>query len=125
MTTFLIDDKKEEKKRKTWDQQIFSNFKIQAVGEVEEYVPWLARLEADETLEIPEEFIGPEGIKMHKLLKKYPLLGQEYEVVTKTCTDVMMKQIEEDGYMGHVFLKDGMKKLKFVQVYGHKDFKKK
>ncbi|MCQ2551373.1 MAG: hypothetical protein MJ146_04220 [Clostridia bacterium] len=115
MSTFFIKGKKKE--GQTLDQQVFGKFKIESRGEVEDYMSWQDRWMMDERLKMPD-------MDEEALLKKYPLLGQEYEVLTGTITDVMMKQIDEDGYIGHVYMDPDKKKVKQVQIYAHKDFLK-
>lgn len=128
MTVLHIKGKenKEEKKakRKTWDEQIFSQFKIQDLGEIEEPMEWTERFDADENLAIPQEFMGPDGVNMKKLLKKYPLLGQEYKVLTMTEAEVMLKQIKQEGYIPHVYRLEASAKVKQIQIYAHVDFLK-
>lgn len=120
MSTFLFND--EKKKKKTWDEQIFSNFKIQPMGEVEEEMSWTERFDQDPNLKIPMAYMGAGGVDMKKLLKKYPLLGQEYAVLTTTAAQTMVKQIEEEGYICHVYLNPENQKVGKVQIYAHKDF---
>lgn len=125
MSLFYVESKNQKKsEKKTFDEQVFGNFRIETRGKIEEHMEWLTRLDEDPNLEIPEKFFKNGVLDLDKLLKKYPLLGQDYEVLTGTISDVMMKQIDEDGYVGHIYMHPDRKKLKFIQIYGHKDFLK-
>lgn len=108
--------------KKTWDEQIFSQFKIKEMGEIEEHMDWTERLDADPELKIPDKFLGVVDYDMKKLLKKYKLLGQEYQVLTATEAEVMLKQIDSEGYIAHVYRLEETPKLKQIQIYAHKDF---
>lgn len=108
--------------KKTLDEQIFGQFKIKRIGEIEERKEWTDRFDEDPNLKIPSIFNGVVGVDMKKLLKRYPLLGQEYQVLTGTEAELMLKQIDEEGYIAHVYRLAESDAVKQIQIYAHKDF---